>query len=93
MYSVGRIEDGIKRERIVDIRASTREKKKIVPDEHVQTMSEEKGGSKRRSHTTWEEPIKNRLRSPGYAQIPFAGLQSPQRFVQEYDQGSNPGYY
>ena len=35
MYSVGRIEDGIKRERIVDARASMREKKRIVPDENV----------------------------------------------------------
>ena len=41
MYSVGRIEDGIKRGRIVDTRASMMEKKRIVPDEHVQTMSRE----------------------------------------------------
>ena len=67
MYSVGRIEDGIKRGRIVDIGASMREKKIIVPDEHVQTMSGEEGGSKRRSHTTWEEPVKNHPHSPGYA--------------------------
>ena len=52
MYSVGRIEDGIKRGRIVDIGVSTREKKRIVPNEHVQTMSEEERGSKRRSHDT-----------------------------------------
>ena len=39
MYSVGRIEDGIKRGRIVDTGASTKERKRIVPDEHVQTMS------------------------------------------------------
>ena len=42
MYYVGRIEDGIKRERIVDIGASIREKKRIVLDKHVQTMSREK---------------------------------------------------
>ena len=35
MYSVGRIEDGIKRRRIVDTGASMREKKRIVLDEHV----------------------------------------------------------
>ena len=35
MYSVRRIEDGIKRERIVDTRASIRENKRIVLDEHV----------------------------------------------------------
>ena len=42
MYSVGRIEDGIKKGRIVDIGASIREKKRIVLDKHVQTMSREK---------------------------------------------------
>ena len=77
MYSVGRIEDGIKRGRIVDIGASMREKKRIVLDEHVQTMSREEEGSKRRSHTTREEPVKNHPRSPRYAQVPFADLQSP----------------
>ena len=41
MYFVGRIEDGIKRERIVDTRTSMREKKRIVLDEHVQAMSKE----------------------------------------------------
>ena len=49
MYSVGRIEDGIKRERIIDIGASMMEKKRIVLDEHVQAMSREMG-SKRKSH-------------------------------------------
>ena len=52
MYSMGRIEDGIKRERIVDTGASMREKKRIVPDKHVQAISREERGSKRRSHTT-----------------------------------------
>ena len=64
MYSVGRIEDGIKRGRIVDNGASMREKKRIVLDEHVQTMSRKGGGSKRRSHMSWEEPVENRPRSP-----------------------------
>ena len=93
MYYVGRIEDGIKRRRIVDIGASTREKKRIVPDEHVQTMSKKERGSKRRSHMTLEEAVKNHPRSPGYAQVLFVDLQSPQRFAQEYDQGSDPSYY
>ena len=52
MYSVGRIEDGIKRGRIVDTGASKKERKRIVPDEHVQAMSREERGSKRRSRTT-----------------------------------------
>ena len=77
MYSMGRIEDGIKRGRIVDIGASKKERKRFVLEEHVQAMSREK----RRSHTTREKPVKNHPRSPGYAQVLFAGLQSPQRFA------------
>ena len=76
MYSVGRIKDGRKRGRIVDIGASMMEKKKIVLDEHVQAMSRERR-SKRRSHTTREEPIKNHPCSPWYAQVPLASLHSP----------------
>ena len=71
MYSVGRIEDGIKRGRIVDIGTSKEERKRFVPDEHVQAMS----GEKRRSHATREEPVKNHPHSSGYAQVPLAGLQ------------------
>ena len=67
MYSVGRIEDGIKRGRIVDTGPSKEERKRFVSNEHVQTMSGEEGESKRRSHATWEEPVKSRPRSPGYA--------------------------
>ena len=52
MYSMGRIEDGIKRGRIVDTGARMREKKRIVLGEHVQAMSREERGSKRRSRTT-----------------------------------------
>ena len=55
MYSVGRIEAGIKRGKIVNTRESKEERKRFVPDEHVQAMS----GEKRRSHTTREEPVKN----------------------------------
>ena len=35
MYSMGRIEDGIKRGRIVDTGASKKERKRSVPNEHV----------------------------------------------------------
>ena len=73
IYFVGRIEDGIKRGRIVDTGASTKERKRFVPDEHVQAMS----GEKRRSHATREEPVENHLRSPRYAQVPFTDPQSP----------------
>ena len=45
------------------------------------------------SHTIREELVKNHPCSPGYTQVPFVGLQSPQRFAHEYDQGFDPGYY
>ena len=56
MYYVGRIEDGIKRGRIVDTRESMREKKRIVLDKHVQAMSRERR-SKRKSHMARDEPV------------------------------------
>ena len=52
MYSMGKIEDGIKRERIVDTRANMTKKKRIVPDENVQAMSRERRNKK--SHI-WHE--------------------------------------
>ena len=93
MYFVGRIEDGIRRGKIADTGASMMEKKRIIPDEHVQAMSREKRGSKRRLHATWEESVKNHPRSPRYAQVSLADLHSPKRFAQEYDQESDSGYY
>ena len=76
MYFIGRIEDGIRRGKIADTGASTMEKKRISPDRLVQTVFEEKR-SKRRSHTTREEPVKNHPRSPWYAQVPLVGLHLP----------------
>ena len=52
MYFVGRIEDGIKRGRIVDTGASKKERTRFVPDEHVQAISREEKWSNKRSHTT-----------------------------------------
>ena len=69
MYSVGRIEDGIKRGRIVDTRASMREKKRIVLDEHVQAIFREER-RKRRSQTTQDESVVDFPFSLSYAQIP-----------------------
>ena len=76
------------RGKIADTRASMMEKKKISPDRCVQTVFGEIG-SKRRSHTTQEESVKNYPRSPWYAQVPLVGLHSPQRFAREYDQESD----
>ena len=66
MYFVERIEDGKRRGKIVNTRASTMEKKRISPNRRVQTMFGERG-SKKRSHTTWEELVKNHPHLPWYA--------------------------
>ena len=76
MYSGGRIEDGIKRRRIVDTGASMMEKKRFVPDEHVQAMSKERR-SKRKSHMARDEPFVDFPHSSSYAQVPLANFPSP----------------
>ena len=76
MYSVGRIEDGIKRGKIVDIGASMMEKKRIVPDEHVRVMSRERR-SKGKPRMARDEPVKNHPRLSLYAQVPQADFPSP----------------
>ena len=91
MYYVGRIEDGIKRGKITDIRASMMEKKRIILDKHVQTVFRERG-SKKRSHMAREEPIKNHLCSSLYAQVPPIDLHSPQKFAQEHGQEFDSSY-
>ena len=75
MYSVGRIEDGIKRGKIVDIGASMMEKKTFVPDEHVQAMSRERR-SKGKSHMARDEPIVDFPHSSSYTQVPQTGFPS-----------------
>ena len=76
MYSVGKIKGGIKKGKIVDTGASMREKKRIVPDEHIQTMSKERG-SKKKSHMARDEPVVDFSHSSSYAQVPLAGFPSP----------------
>ena len=58
MFSVGRIEDGIRRGRIADTGASILEKKGIIFNEHVQTMSIERG-NKRKSCMMPDELVNN----------------------------------
>ena len=66
MYSVGNIEDGIRKEKIAGSRASTMEKKGLVSiDVFKQCLGKKR--SKKRSHSTREEPVKNHSRSPWYA--------------------------
>ena len=87
MYSVGRIEDGIKR-RIIDTRASMRERKRIVSDEHVQAMSRERR-SKRKSHMARDEPVVDFPYSSSYVQVPLDDFPSPQKFVRKRDRDSD----
>ena len=84
MYSVGRIENGIKIGKIVDTGASMMEKKRIVPDEHVQGMSRERR-SKGKPHMAQDEPIADFPHSSSYAQVPQAGVSSLQKFVRKCD--------
>ena len=76
IYSVGRIEDGIKRGKIVDTGASMMEKKRIVPDEHVQAMSKERR-NKRKLHMARDELVANFPHLSSYAQVPLTGFPSP----------------
>ena len=80
LYFVGRIEDGIKKGKIVDTGASMMKKKRIVPDEHVQAMSRERR-SKGKSHMARDEPVADFPHSSSYAQVPLAGFPLPQKFV------------
>ena len=65
MYFVGRIENGIKRGKIMDTQASILEKKRIIFDKHVQAMFREKK-SKRKLCMTLDELVKNFLHSSLY---------------------------
>ena len=76
MYSVGRIEDGIRKGKIVDTRASMMEKKRIIPDEHVQSMSRERR-SKGKSHMARDEHVTDFPHSSSYAQVPLASFPLP----------------
>ena len=58
LFLVGRIENRIKRGKIVDIGSSVLEKKRMVFDEQVQTMSMEKG-NKRKSCMMLDKPVNN----------------------------------
>ena len=52
IYFVGRIEDGIKRGKIMDTRASILEKKMIIFNEHVQAMTRERISKKKITYDT-----------------------------------------
>ena len=80
IYFERRIEDGIRRGKIMDTRPSILEKKRIIFVEHVQAMSREKG-SKRKSYMMRDEPVKNFPHSSSYTRVPMADLPSPKKFA------------
>ena len=87
MYSMGRIEDGIKKGKIVDVGATTFGKKGNVPNKHVEEQT-------RRKIEAMEESVKNLFHSrTPCTQVPPIRCFSPQRFAREHDQGSDLGYY
>ena len=71
--------------------ASMREKKRIVPDEHVQTMSRERK-SKIKSHMARDELVTDFPHSSSYAQVFLAGFPSPQKFVRKRDRDFDSSY-
>ena len=74
----------------MDTGASMMEKKRIVPDEHVQAMFREKR-SKGKSHMARDEPVADFPHS-SYAQVPQVGFLSPQKFVRKRDQDPDSSY-
>ena len=88
MYSVGRIEDGIRKGKIMDTGASIQEKKMIILNEH-------NGGLNKRKPSAIEESVGNLSRSSlctPYAQVPYVGLPLSQRFASKCDQESDSSY-
>ena len=88
MYFVGKIEDGIRRGKIVDTGASIQEKKKIIFNEHD-------GGLNKRKPSAIKEFIENLSRSSlriSYARVPQVGLSPSQRFARERGQESDSSY-
>ena len=87
MYYVGRIEDDIKRGKIMDTEATTFGKKGNVLNKHVEEPS-------RRKFEAMGESVRNLFHSrTPCTQVPSIRCFSPQKFTRKYDQGSNSGYY
>ena len=87
MYSVRRIEDGIKRGRIRDTGATTFGKKGNVPNKHVEEQN-------RRKFETMEEFVGNLFHSrTSCNQVPPIRCFSPQASGWKNSQGSDSGYY
>ena len=68
LFSMGRIEDGIRRGKIADTGASILEKKGIVFDDHVQTMTMERG-NKRKFCMMLDELVNNLFHTSPHALV------------------------
>ena len=68
LFSVGRIEDGIRRGRIVGTGASIPKKKGIIFDEHVPTMSMERG-NKRKSCMMPDKIVNNHFHTSPHTPV------------------------
>ena len=67
------------------------EKKRIIPDVHVQEMSKERR-NKRKSHMAQDELVADFPHLSSYAQVPLVGFLSPRKFVWKLDRDSDPSY-
>ena len=87
MYSVGRIEDGIKKGKIVDIETTTFGKEGNISNKHVKERS-------RGKFKAMGESVGNLFHSrTSCTQVPPIRCFSPQMFAWKNSQGSDSGYY
>ena len=91
MFSVGRIEDGIRRGRIADTGASILEKKGIIFDKHVQMMSMERG-NKRKSCIMPDESVNNLLYTSPNALVHCNQGPPPQMITQGHGKEIDSSY-
>ena len=91
MFSVGRIEDGIRRGRIADIGASILEKKGIVFDEHIQTISMERG-NKRNSCMMRDELVNNLFHTSPHTLVHCNQGPPPQMITQGHGKEIDSSY-
>ena len=91
MFSVERIEDGIRRERIADTGASIPKKKGIIFDEHVPTMSMERE-NKRTSCMMIDEPINNIFHTSPHTPVHCNQGPPPQMITQGHGKEIDSSY-
>ena len=91
LFSMGRIEDGIRKGRVADTRASILEKKGIVFDEHVQTRSMERE-NKRKSCMMSDESVNNLLYTSPYTSVHYNQGPPPQMITQGHGKEIDSSY-